>query len=164
MTDGLFTVELDYTEVPFEAALKYYLEVRVRRGNETGGYTQLLPRQKITAVPYALSARSVQKQCPAGYLRTNSLCVQQVDSSPYTFSACAARCVGLNAHICTSPEVRAALTAVVPVTGGWSLDWIGDQTADDEALYVNNGGDPSNPDGARSTGTASYCRCCISIE
>lgn len=57
---GLFTVALDYTEVPFVQAQAYFLEVRVRAGDDTGGFQALLPRQPITPVPYAISARSVQ--------------------------------------------------------------------------------------------------------
>ena len=57
---GLFTVELDYTDVPFVAAEQYWLEVRVRDGGSVGGYTPLLPRQKLTPAPYAVNARTVQ--------------------------------------------------------------------------------------------------------
>ena len=60
VTGGLFTVELDFTDVPFAAAQEYFLEVRVREGASVGGYTQLLPRQKITPAPYAVNARTVQ--------------------------------------------------------------------------------------------------------
>ena len=57
---GLFTVELDFTDVPFAASQEYFLEVRVREGASTGGYTQLLPRQRVTPAPYAINARTVQ--------------------------------------------------------------------------------------------------------
>ncbi|MBB5208262.1 hypothetical protein [Chiayiivirga flava] len=57
---GLFTVALDYTDVPFVQAQAYFLEVRVRSGSDSGGFQALLPRQPITPVPYAISARSVQ--------------------------------------------------------------------------------------------------------
>lgn len=60
VANGLFTVELDYTDVPFAASQEYFLEVRVRDGASTGGYTQLLPRQKLTPAPYAVNARTVQ--------------------------------------------------------------------------------------------------------
>lgn len=56
---GLFTVFLDYTDVPFAASQGYWLEVRVRDGASTGSYTTLLPRQAITPAPYAVNARSV---------------------------------------------------------------------------------------------------------
>ena len=57
---GLFSTRIDYTEVPFAASQDYWLEVRVREGASTGGYQQLLPRQKVTPSPYAINARGVQ--------------------------------------------------------------------------------------------------------
>ena len=60
VTAGLFTVELDYTDVPFVASQSYWLEVRVRDGASGGGYQPLLPRQQVTPSPYAINARSVQ--------------------------------------------------------------------------------------------------------
>ena len=163
LADGRFTVELDYTDVPFQAGLQYYLEVRVRRGNETGSHTPLLPRQKITAVPYALS---VKKACPAGFLRSGSLCIRQsdtdIDPSVITFTACAARCVSMNAHMCTSAEIRAAIALAIP-TSSLSQDWIADQTGDDVAMVVNQVV-AENPDTTSATSAQHYCRCCASLE
>src|ERR1700759_3099287 len=48
VSNGLFTVQLDYTDVPFSAAQAYFLEVRVRNGGSKDAYTVLLPRQSIT--------------------------------------------------------------------------------------------------------------------
>lgn len=56
---GLFTVALDFTDVPFLAGEAYFLEVRVRDA-ASGLFQPLLPRQPITPVPYALSAGHVQ--------------------------------------------------------------------------------------------------------
>ncbi len=39
---GRFTVELDFTDVPFAAAQEYFIEVRVRNGTDTGDYAPLL--------------------------------------------------------------------------------------------------------------------------
>jgi hypothetical protein len=55
VVDGLFTVPLDFTEVFDGRAL--WLEIRVRPGSDTGGYTILAPRQSLTAAPYALGLR-----------------------------------------------------------------------------------------------------------
>jgi hypothetical protein len=60
VTQGLFSVEIDYTEVPFVASATYWIEVRVREGSSIGTYQPLLPRQKVTPAPYAINARSVQ--------------------------------------------------------------------------------------------------------
>lgn len=55
VSGGLFTVELDFGDVFDGQAL--WLEIRVRPGTETGGYTVLSPRQALNAAPYALSLR-----------------------------------------------------------------------------------------------------------
>jgi len=55
VTDGFFTVELDFGSDVFTGDARY-LEVSVREGSSTGSYTILSPRQAITAVPYALYA------------------------------------------------------------------------------------------------------------
>lgn len=57
VTDGLFTVELDFGAVFDGTAL--YLEIGVRAGDSEAEYTTLIPRQSLTATPYALhSARA----------------------------------------------------------------------------------------------------------
>lgn len=55
VVDGVFTVELDFGSAPFDGD-QLWLEVGVREGASAGGYTGLLPRQKLTAAPYALRA------------------------------------------------------------------------------------------------------------
>jgi hypothetical protein len=60
VTEGLFSLPLDFTSVPFEAGQRYWLALRVRDGAGTGGYVFLSPRQEITATPYALHALSVK--------------------------------------------------------------------------------------------------------
>jgi hypothetical protein len=56
VTDGLFSVELDFGAVFDGTAL--WLEIGVRPGSDTGAYTTLDPRQALNAVPYALYALS----------------------------------------------------------------------------------------------------------
>ncbi|MDZ4813827.1 MAG: hypothetical protein SGI99_14620 [Pseudomonadota bacterium] len=80
---GLFTTELDYTDVPFSAAEQYWLEVRVRDGASAGGYQQLLPRHKLTPTPYAVNARTVQ----AGGVNQNSIAVGAVGNAQLQTSA-----------------------------------------------------------------------------
>lgn len=53
--DGVFTVELDFGDVFDGTAM--WLEIFMRPGASTGGYQQLLPRQALTAVPYASYAK-----------------------------------------------------------------------------------------------------------
>jgi hypothetical protein len=54
--DGVFTVELDFGTDPYNGE-QLWLDIKVREGASTGGYTALLPRQKLTSSPYALEAR-----------------------------------------------------------------------------------------------------------
>ncbi len=51
MTEGLFAVELDFGDVFEDTAL--WLEIHVRPAGDTGPYTPLLPRQRLTPVPLA---------------------------------------------------------------------------------------------------------------
>jgi hypothetical protein len=53
VSDGLFTVELDFGDVFDGKAL--WLAIMVRPGASAGGYTALEPLQPLTASPYALS-------------------------------------------------------------------------------------------------------------
>lgn len=58
VVDGIFSVELDFGIDPFMGD-QLWLEIRVRRGADAGGFTQLLPRPKITPAPYALHSEMV---------------------------------------------------------------------------------------------------------
>lgn len=51
LTDGIFTVQLDFGASAFTGAARY-LKIEVRPAN-TGNYKTLSPRQELTAVPYA---------------------------------------------------------------------------------------------------------------
>ena len=56
VSDGLFTVELDFGHAVFPA-YRCWLEIGVRAGTSDGAYTTLSPRQPLTAAPYALALR-----------------------------------------------------------------------------------------------------------
>ena len=56
VTNGVFTVQLDFGATAFPGADRY-LEIAVKRPEETT-YTPLSPRQQITATPYAIRAMS----------------------------------------------------------------------------------------------------------
>src|SRR5438093_8625696 len=55
LTNGLFTVTLDFGAATFDGSARW-LEIAVRPGASTGAYTNLSPRQALTATPYALRA------------------------------------------------------------------------------------------------------------
>lgn len=53
--DGLFALDLDFGPGHFNGQPRY-LELRVRPGDSTGGFTQLLPRQRLRPTPLAMHA------------------------------------------------------------------------------------------------------------
>ncbi len=55
VSEGLITASLDFTDVPFDGQA-LWVEVSVRPGGSSGGFTTLSPRQSLTATPYALYA------------------------------------------------------------------------------------------------------------
>ena len=56
---GLFGTEVDFG-MDVYGITDVWLEVRVREGDSTGGFTTLSPRQKITPAPLALHAQNVE--------------------------------------------------------------------------------------------------------
>jgi hypothetical protein len=56
VTDGVFTVELDFSSGIFTGEARY-LEIGVRPGDSGSIFTTLSPRQELTPAPYALSLR-----------------------------------------------------------------------------------------------------------
>ena len=58
VAQGLFTVELDFGFGAFDGD-QLWLQVGVRPGADTNPHTLLVPRQKLTATPYAVQARFV---------------------------------------------------------------------------------------------------------
>ena len=55
VTNGIFTVSLDFGSVSLSGADRY-LEIGLKPAGNPGGYQQLLPRQKLTSTPYAVQA------------------------------------------------------------------------------------------------------------
>lgn len=56
VVNGLFSTELDFDSGVYDGR-GLYLQVSVRPGASTGAYTDLSPRQALTAAPYALGLR-----------------------------------------------------------------------------------------------------------
>ena len=52
VTNGMFTVDLNFGTSPFASTAGHYLEVAVRAGASTGAYTTLASRQPITSPSY----------------------------------------------------------------------------------------------------------------
>ncbi|NOT54416.1 MAG: hypothetical protein HOP18_07415 [Deltaproteobacteria bacterium] len=93
VTQGNFTVEIDYTAAPFTAATQYWLETRVRLGTSTGAFTTLAPRQKLNAVPYALNVRTL----PPGIVTGTNIAPNAVGPAAILDNSITATDIGTNA-------------------------------------------------------------------
>lgn len=74
VTNGIFTVQLDFGVSVFTNGQASTLEIGVRPGTATGAFTILSPRQPITATPYAiqtLNASQLGGVDASQYLQTN---------------------------------------------------------------------------------------------
>jgi hypothetical protein len=76
LTEGYFTVQLDFGAGAFTGEARW-LDISVRCPTGTGDYTQLQPRQQLTAAPYALYATSADAAETAAYAAS-------ADSVPWT--------------------------------------------------------------------------------
>lgn len=78
VTNGVFTVELDFGTTPFAGAGERYLEIRVKKPTDPN-YTPLSPRQKLTSAPYSIRSLSA---AAADALSANcNLCVTNAQIS-----------------------------------------------------------------------------------
>jgi hypothetical protein len=108
ISGGLFSVELDYTDAPFLLGEQYWLEVRVRVAGSGGGYTQLLPRQKLTPSPYAIASLSVRE----GGVTREALAPGSVGNAEIEDGAITP------AKLSFTPGTVTAITAGAGLTGG----------------------------------------------
>jgi len=84
-SEGIFTVELGFGDV-FDGTA-YWLEIWVRPGASTGGYQQLLPRQPLTAIPYAnyaLDADLLDGMQGSGYRNASNINAGMLDSGRFS--------------------------------------------------------------------------------
>lgn len=75
VTNGLFVLPLDFGTSPFDAGAELWLQLEVRTA--IGPFTLLSPRQRLTATPYALTARSLSGTLPAAQL-SGTLALTQI--------------------------------------------------------------------------------------
>ena len=59
ITNGLFTVEIDFGINPFSSGQRRWIEIGIRPFNSTRPFVTLDPRIELTPVPYALYAQNV---------------------------------------------------------------------------------------------------------
>jgi hypothetical protein len=63
VVNGLFMLQLDFDYL--WPGYTHYLQISVRKGDEAGSYTPLLPRQEVAAAPQALFAESAGRSISA---------------------------------------------------------------------------------------------------
>ena len=84
VSNGLFTVLLDFGAGVFPGAARW-LEIAART-NGGGAFTNLSPRQQLTAAPYAITAGNVTGSLPASQL-TGTIPLAQLPTSVVTNGA-----------------------------------------------------------------------------
>lgn len=83
ITNAVFTVSLDFGAAVFDGSDRW-LELSVRT-NGASSFTPLIPRQKITAAPYAITASNLTGNLPAAQV-TGPIANGQLASSSVTIS------------------------------------------------------------------------------
>src|SRR5262245_22789975 len=58
VTDGLFTIPLDFGQQPF-LGVNRFLDIGVRTNGSPNGFTSITPRVRISSAPYALAAANI---------------------------------------------------------------------------------------------------------
>ena len=146
VVDGIFTVELDFGVTPF-AGDRLWLEISVRPGASISGYTGLLPRQELTAVPYALHTENVA----AGAV--GSAEVDQTQVQLRVVGSCPAgssiRVVGQDGTVScqASGDAGGDITAVIAGTGLTGGSITGDATLNVDATQIQSRINSSCPAG-----------------
>ncbi|MEN1727351.1 MAG: right-handed parallel beta-helix repeat-containing protein [Pseudomonadota bacterium] len=113
---GVFSVELDFGSAPFNGD-QLWLAIGVREGSSMGGFTGLLPRQKLTAAPFALHAERVALDAvtsaeiaddtiTADDLADDAVGTQAVQDGAITQSKLAGQSVGQSEIISTQVQRR----------------------------------------------------------
>jgi len=70
VASGVFTVALDFGLPPFSGS-DLFLEIWVRPGASAGAFTRLVPRQVLTAAPYAINATKLNGLPASDYALAN---------------------------------------------------------------------------------------------
>lgn len=79
VTNGIFTVSLDFGSANFLNGAATTIEIAVRPGASTGAYTTLTPRQALTSSPYAIKSSKADDTASLGGIASSQY-VQTSDS------------------------------------------------------------------------------------
>jgi hypothetical protein len=143
VTNGLFTTTLDFSN-PFNGS-SFWLDIAVRPAGSGGAFSELSPRQSLTASPYALYAPSagtvtgiisVTNLPPAVVLTNSTSLTNSPTRTGYLFA------YDLTTQTFPSANTYQPITFSVPGTllNGWTLSQIGPGsstfTATNAGLYL----------------------------
>ncbi len=84
VTNGVFTVNLDFGASPFTSATANYLEILVRPGASTGAYTLLAPRLAITNSPYSIKSLNADNATNATNATTATTAINATNATNAT--------------------------------------------------------------------------------
>lgn len=102
--------------------------------------------------------------CPSGYVKHGAICLENTDIQ-LTFSLCANKCRGQNAHICSSGEIRAVMQSGIAIGGGGVAgDWADDMDSITNVFVIASGTDSNSWVTNSQTTTTNFCRCCTDVE
>jgi hemoglobin-like flavoprotein len=80
VTNGIFTVQLDFGSLPFSTGADRYLEIGVRQ-NQGQNYTTLAPRQPVTSSPFAIRSLSSEMATTAMTATTAETATTAINST-----------------------------------------------------------------------------------
>lgn len=132
VSNGVFTVVLNFGPNAFEGGGERYLEIHIRRGTSTGAYAILTPRQRFTSSPFSI--RSARAGAADGMSIACASCVED----RHLLSIDGAKVTGTvsNAAAATTASSAINVTGVVQIANGGTgsttknfVDLSGDQLA-----------------------------------
>ena len=142
VTNGIFTVQLDFGSSPFTSGADRFLEISVKHAADILGYTTLAPRQQLTSSPYSIrtlaagTADSLSANC-VGCV-TNSQ-INGVDGSKVTGTVANAG-NATNAINATTATNATTANSATNFSGNLAGDVTGTQSS---TVVASVGGQPS---------------------
>ena len=116
VTNGLFTVALDFGPSAFPGADRF-LTIAVRPGASVAAHTVLLPRQAVTATPYAITAANFSGTVGSAQLTGSYSGTVSFDNPGNSFIGSGAGLTGLNAASLIAGTVPADRIGDASITG-----------------------------------------------
>ena len=141
VSNGLFTATIDPGANVFTGPPRW-LNIGVRPGTSAGAYTDVAPRQALTASPYAIKALSATTATTAGM--ANSVAAGSVGSVQLASGAAAANLAASGqAGVASGGMVLSLTENNIPLVNAGYVKLAGSLTVNDTWLRLNAGGAPA---------------------